>query len=252
MSNILRSSEVIIDSRKYVLTEKIKIKKEEKEDDLLEKNIRNETVEDLMEMKSKILEESKKESDEILKNALKEKELMMAQTYDDSIEIREKAKKEGFEEGLKNAIESMKEKERELLDEASNYKNEVVLKYDDFLKTREKRIVELVLNSVEKILNKEVVEDKELIESLVREGIEKSTFTRSIVIRVCESDYENALFRKSKILTFSKDISSIKFVIDYALNPGGCIIESEIGNVDLGVETKFEKLKEIYRDLVEE
>jgi len=252
LSNILRSSEVIIDSKKYVLTEKIKIKKEEKEDDLLEKNIRNETVEDLMEMKSEILEEAKKESDEILKNALKEKELMMAQTYDDSIEIREKAKKEGFEEGLKNAIESMKEKERELLDEASNYKNEVVLKYDDFLKTREKRIVELVLNSVEKILNKEVVEDKELIESLVREGIEKSTFTRSIVIRVCESDYENALFRKSKILTFSKDISSIKFVIDYALNPGGCIIESEIGNVDLGVETKFEKLKEIYRDLVEE
>jgi len=251
LSNILRSSEVIIDSKKYVLTEKIKIKKEEKEDDLLEKNIKNETIEDLMEMKSKILEEAKKESDYILENALKEKELMMAQTYDDSIKIREKAKKEGFEEGLQNAIKSMKDREKAVLEEALNYKNEVVQKYDDFLKTREERIVDLVLDSVEKILNKEVLEDKELIESLVREGIEKSTFTRSIVIRVCESDYENALFRKSKILTFSKDISSIKFVIDYALNPGGCIIESDIGNVDVGVDTKFEKLKEIYRDLVE-
>ncbi|MDM8534702.1 FliH/SctL family protein, partial [Clostridiaceae bacterium HSG29] len=202
MSNILKSSEVIIDSKKYVLTEKIKIKKEEKKDDLFEKNIKEEKTEDLMEMKSIILEEAKKESDEILKNALQEKELMMAQTYDESIKIREKAKKEGFEEGLQEAIQSMKEKEMEVLEEALNYKNEVVLKYDDLLKTQEEKIIDLVLNSVEKILNKEVVEDEELIENLVREGIEKSTFTRSIVIRVCERDYEKALFRKSKILTF--------------------------------------------------
>ena len=250
MSNILKSSEVIIDSKKYVLTEKIKIKKEEKEDDLLEKNIENETIEDLMKMKSDILEEAKKESDEILKDALKEKEIMMAQTYDKAIKIREEAKKEGFVEGINKAIESMKEKESLVLDDALNYKNEIVSKYDDFFKSREEEIVNLVLNSVEKILNKKVLEDEELIENLVREGIESSTFTRAIVIRVCENDYENALLRKSKILTFSKDISSIKFVIDYALESGDCIIESEIGNVDVGVDTKFEKLKEVYLDLI--
>ncbi|MEA1976205.1 MAG: hypothetical protein U9N10_11850, partial [Bacillota bacterium] len=73
MSNIFKSSEVIIDSKKYILTEKVKIEKKE------DKEINsNEVLQDLTKIKEDILEESKRESDEILKNALKEKEIMLS------------------------------------------------------------------------------------------------------------------------------------------------------------------------------
>ena len=249
MSNIFKSSEVIIDSKKYILTEKVKVEnKEEKKEGLNS----NQVLQDLTKIKEDILEESKKESDEILKGALKEKELMLSDAYDEAINIRDKARKEGFDEGKIEALKSMEEKERKTTDDLLKYKNDVIMKYNTYFESGEEAIIKLVIDSVEEILNKNIEEDKNLIKNLVRKGIENSTFAGSIVIRVCIDDYENALANKSKILIFSKNINSIKFVTDYALVKGECIIESEVGNIDVGVGTQFEKLKELYYDLIKD
>ena len=249
MSNIFKSSEVIIDSKKYILTEKVKVENKEEKNEEMDSNY---ALEDLTKIKEDILEESKKESDEILKGALKEKELMLADAYDEAINIRDKARKEGFDEGKIEALKSMEEENKKNTDGLLEYKNDVIMKYNSYFESREEVIIKLVVDSVEEILNKNIEEDKNLIKNLVRKGIENSTFAGSIVIRVCIDDYENALANKSKILIFSKNINSIKFVTDYALIKGECIIESEVGNVDVGVSTQFEKLKELYYDLIKD
>jgi flagellar assembly protein FliH len=248
LSNIFKSAEVILDSKKYSLTEKAKIVVNEEK---IKTNNYQDT-ENFAQMKEDILESAKKESDEIFKDSLKEKEKMLSDAYDESIKIRETARKDGFDEGKNDALEAMKEKEKETIDEMLKYKNDVVSKYDLFFETREEEIVKLVIHSVEKILNKNIDEDKELIGNLVKRGIERSIFTETIVIRVSEKDYENALANKARILIHSKDIKSIKFVTDYSLVKGECIIESEIGNVDVGVNTQFRNLKELYSKLIKD
>jgi flagellar assembly protein FliH len=238
-----------MDSKKYSLTEKVKIVvNEEKKNE----TSNYQTSEDFVQMKEDILESAKRESDEILKDSLKEKERMLSDAYDESINIREIARKNGFDEGKNNALEAMEEKEERNNEELLKYKNDVVSKYNSFFETREEEIVKLVIDSVEKILNRNIDEDKDLIGNLVKRGIERSIFTETIVIRVSEKDYENALASKSKILIHSEDIKSIKFVTDYSLVKGECIIESEIGNVDVGVNTQFRKLKELYYSLIKD
>jgi len=132
------------------------------------------------------------------------------------------------------------------------YKNKTIEEYNAYLESKDEAIVNLVIDTVEKILKKHVKDDVDLIENLVKKGIEKSIFTENIKIRVSEDDYEVAVDSKAKILTFSKDIKDIEFVTDYSLEKGDCIIESQNGSVDVSVSTQYEKFKDFIRELIKD
>jgi flagellar assembly protein FliH len=253
LSNILKSSEVIIDSKKYVLTRKLDpSEKNDEGDTSSDNNVSLEMKQELNQMKKDILDEAKKESDELLESAQKENEQIISKAYDESMKIREKAKKEGFEIGKKEGLAVMKDKEKKVMAEALKYKNKVIEEYNAYLESKDEAIVNLVINTVEKILKKHVEDDVDLIENLVKKGIEKSIFTENIKIRVSEDDYEVAVDSKAKILTFSKDIKDIEFVTDYSLEKGDCIIESQNGSVDVSVSTQYDKFKDFIRELIKD
>ena len=253
MSNILKSSEVIIDSKKYVLTRKLDPTEEKDEtNESADDSISLEMKQELNQMKKDSLDEAKKESDELLKSAQKENGQIISKAYDESMKIREKAKKEGFEIGKKEGLAVMKDKEKKVMAEALKYKNKIIEEYNAYLESKDEAIVNLVIDTVEKILKKHVDDDLDLIENLVKKGIEKSIFTENIKIRVSEDDYEVAVDSKAKILTFSKDIKDIEFVTDYSLEKGDCIIESQNGSVDVSVSTQYEKFKDFIRELIKD
>jgi len=252
LSNILKSSEVIIDSKKYVLTRKLENTDETIDEKPSDSSIDQEMRKELNQVKEDILEEAKKESDEIIDGAKKENEQIIAKAYDESMKIRERAKKEGFDIGKKEGLAVMKDKQKKVIIEALEYKDEIVEEYNQYLISKDEAIISLVTDVVEKILNKHVNKDLDLIESLVKKGIEKSIFTENIKVRVSEDDYEIAVDSKAKILTFSKDIKNIEFVTDYSLERGDCIIESQNGSVDVSVSTQYEKFKESIQALIKE
>jgi flagellar assembly protein FliH len=221
-------------------------------DDSLNENVSKEMKQELNEMKKNILEDAKKESDALLKNAQKENEQIISKAYDESMKIREKAKKEGFEIGKKEGLAVMKDKEKKVMAEALQYKNKIIDEYNTYLENKDEAIINLVIDTVEKILNKHVKEDFDIIQNLVKKGIEKSIFTENIKVRVSEDDYEIAVDSKAKILTFSKDIKDIEFVTDYSLEKGDCIIESQNGSVDVSVSTQYDKFKEFIQELIKD
>ncbi len=254
MSNILKSSEVIIDSKKYVLTRKLKPNqgKNDENEETTDSNISKEMMQELNQMKKDILDDAKEESDEILKSAKIENEQIISEAYDESMKIREKAKKEGFEIGKKEGLAVMKDKEKKIMAEALQYKNKIIDEYNAYIESKDEAIVGLVMDTVEKILNKHVKEDIDLIQNLVKKGIEKSIFTEDIKVRVSEDDYEVAVDSKAKILTFSKDIKDIEFVTDHSLDQGDCIIESQNGAVDVSISTQYEKFKDFIQELIKD
>lgn len=207
--------------------------------------------EELNQMKADILESAKKESDALLASAQNEHEKIIAQAYDEAMMIREKAKKEGYDIGKSEGLAVMKDKEKKVMEEALAHKNKCMNEYEAYLKQSETDIIELVLETCQKVLNDHIKSDEELIEKLVHKGIQKSIFTENVVIHVAENDYEKAVDSKAKILTFARDIKDIEFIVDYTLEPGDCILESENGAVDVSVSTQFQRIKEVYQSLVD-
>lgn len=260
LSRILKSSQVIIDSKKYFLKEEVinfdEIEEEaEKIDakigDVVEETV-EETLEDFIKAKEHILEEAKVEHDAIIGQATGERDAIISVAYEEAMSMKETSKIKGFEEGKNEGLESIYEYQEKVTNEMLTEKSDMLEKYKEYFKSREETMIDLIIDSIEKILHIRLEDDKVDIGNLVKNGIESAILSKSIVIRVSEEDYENALGTKKKLLAFSHDIETIEYKIDESLQKGDSIIETPNGNIDVGVTTQFKRLEAIFRDLLSE
>lgn len=266
MSKIFKASKVILDNKKFKLSneifvpvanlqvetlksdssdetdesERIKKKKEDKQSEA--ERVRIET--------EKLIEEAAIEAREKVEDARIEHERIISDAYDTAKEIFEKAKDEGYNEGYENGLAEGKKAYDSEIEDALNIKNEAIERYKLMLAGAEAEIIDLVINCVEKILNAKIDSDTDYIEGLVKSAIEKCAYTTGLIIRVSEKDYIHAVNIKNKILILVENLDDITIKKDSALQPGSCVIDTIAGSVDSSIWSQFEQIKDIFEDLL--
>lgn len=263
MSKIFKASKVILDNKKFKLSNEIFVPvvvehiktsevdaaedaeggKKKKEDKLTEaERVRMET--------EKMIEEAAVEAREKVEDARIEHERIISDAYDTAKEIFEKAKEEGYNEGYENGLGEGKKAYDFEIEEALNIKNEALERYKLLLSGAEAEIIDLVISSVEKILNNTVEGDTDYIEGLVKSAIEKCAYTTDLTLRVSEKDYIHAVNIKNKILILVENLDDIIIKKDSSLSPGSCIIDTIAGSVDSSIWSQFEQIKDLFEDLL--
>jgi len=178
------------------------------------------------------------------------------------------AKKEGIEQGLKDGEMIGLEKGQhatkeqaielarvEIFDEYKETTDEVVLRSEklaELLNKLEQRVidafesfepvaVEIVYEVLLKIIGNRAVE-KKLVEDVLIQCINKCASTKIIKIRMSFDDYQCVMTDN-----FEQDISNllkhIEVVPDVKILPGGCIVETESGNLDARLDSQLEIFK---------
>lgn len=117
--------------------------------------------------------------------------------------------------------------------------------FDKKLKEYEQSFERLVVGtSVElarKIIQKEV-KDQSIINDVVKEAISKVIGANEVRIKFHPDDMKE-LNTLSRNLINSSSFSKIKFEEDEKIEKGGCLVETEIGNVDARISTQLEELR---------
>ena len=239
MSKIVKAGAVVLDKEKYKLSPlilNIPEKPVEEEGnpllagaDHLESEERQEALEshetfDLQAM----LDDAKVQADELLASAQGEYERVVKDAYDNAMEIMENAKKEGFSEGYKEGYDSGYKEGYEasevLLQEANEIKTSVLAQYQTLMDHSEEELINLVLEVSQKILQKELEDDDDVIFNLVRTGLKRITQTEILNIRVSESDYINLVSMKKRILPLLDKVGDLVIIQDDNMKKGDCII----------------------------
>lgn len=214
----------------------------------------NVDLEEIKAQKELILEEAEIKCQEIIQNAKKEAEIILEDAYNDSRNLYEKAKKDGYEEGydegfIKGKEEGYKEVEN-YIEDAKSIKQEAMREKNKLVKELEEQIVELVIQSIKKILNHEIEKNHSLLMNLIEKGLEKCTFTESLVIRVSEEDYELVHSSKNKIYMMTEGIDEIEVKSDASLPKGSVYIETLSGTIDSSIQTQIEQIETLFKELV--
>ncbi|MEI7811710.1 MAG: FliH/SctL family protein [Ignavibacteria bacterium] len=105
----------------------------------------------------------------------------------------------------------------------------------------DKIIIEVSVAIAEKILKREINRESIITESL-KESVRKILGANEILIHVNPVDY-NGLNNSGADHFLNETFSKIKFEINEKLDPGGCMIETEIGNVDARIVTQLNEIK---------
>jgi flagellar assembly protein FliH len=198
-----------------------------------------------------LLEEASEESRLIIENAKRDVEVILEEAYRDSKKILENARNEGFQKGLREGHQMGFQQYQELLDEARALKQQMLEEKKLSAHALEKDIVRLVIESVRKVIKHEISESHEIMLNLVREGINKCTFTESLIVRVSEMDYDLISAYKNRVYMMTEGIEDIEIKTDAALSSGSVIIETASGRVDSSVGTQMEIVENLFYELLQ-
>ncbi|WP_413783239.1 FliH/SctL family protein [Caldanaerobacter subterraneus] len=222
---------------------------EEKEEG---KNVKNESLTLAKEM----IERARQVQREILSKTREDIEKMLKEAEERAHEIEEKYRMKGYEEGYSAGYEEGykkgEEKAQALIEEAKALKEEILEEKKRLYKEAESDMINVILEAVEKIVGKHVEEDKDLILSLIKKGMENYNAFDKVTVRVSEEDYEHCVKNKDKILKDVEFLDEINIVKDLSLRKGDCIIETNSGVINSGVTTQLKTLKSLFAGVLNE
>jgi flagellar assembly protein FliH len=151
----------------------------------------------------------------------------------------------GFDDGYSKAKSDLQKEFNSKLDQKYDELNKIISLFNDNIKAYdkdfEKVIVRLALVISEKIIRKEIEEESGIIDVL-KESLRKIVGANSVVVRLNPVDYKNVVTDNKKVIA-DEAFSKINFESDDRIEKGGCLIESDIGNVDARISTQLNEIK---------
>ncbi|NLY76953.1 MAG: hypothetical protein GX080_02555 [Tissierellia bacterium] len=246
MSNVIKSFKVVVGEAPT--EEDIELKSE---------TISNEVLNEAKEKYKKIILEANKKAESIIDSAHKEYEDHLNEAYEKANSIFEDSKQRGYKEGYNSGVdegfkkgytdgyEEGKSEAQKLIDGALKLKEEYIKMRSQLLDETEEDIINLVISIYEKVIYKKVEEDKELIISLVQNGIKDLEIKGKLTIIVSKDDYEIIQENKKLILAEATLIDEVEIRVDNDMNKGDCILETSKGDVDISISNQLEEIKEL-------
>jgi len=157
------------------------------------------------------------------------------------------AREKGFSDGYKKAISELEQKYQASLEQRYEELGTIMMSLENTLAEYDNSVNEVVCELAfiiaEKII-RETVERNPAINKTLSESMKKILGANNVIIKLNEKDLNN-LNSESRSLLNDATYSKIKFEADDTIETGGCLIETDIGNVDARIGTQLKELKKI-------
>ncbi|MFP4496743.1 MAG: FliH/SctL family protein [Vulcanimicrobiota bacterium] len=194
------------------------------------------------EIAENLLSLARKKGEIILKNAEKTAAEMKEQARKDGYE---KGYNEGLEEGQSKGYEDSLERGDEIARRAEQAEEEISKSLDRLMENLEPRILELSKVVIKKILNKELEQDDEQILRTIREASRELTRRDIVQITVNRSEVEKIIKERENLISSSDLISDIEVLPKDDIEKGGCLVSSQAGIVDATIDSQLEVASDI-------
>jgi len=150
--------------------------------------------------------------------------------------IQTDAKEAGRREGREEAAAR--------LEEALVTLNEAVKQRKLIIKDAENEILRLSLKIAEQIIRSEVSLHRDVCLNIVSEAIGRVSDREQIIIRVNREDAEYLKRYKDRLAGMLDGVKSFSIIEDANIEPGGCVIETNLGFIDARINTKLKSIEE--------
>ena len=164
-------------------------------------------------------------------------------------EIEEKAYAKGFARGEKAGIESGNEKIESVVNRINKGLSELrKIRQDIYLET-EQEIVKLAMAIARKIVCNEIRVNKNAVVNVVKEAVKKVDGSERVKVKLSIKDFQFINNEKPAIIDKITNIENVGFEMDESISDGGCIIETESGDIDARIEKQFQAVEEAFERL---
>ncbi|MCX5750696.1 MAG: FliH/SctL family protein [Candidatus Saganbacteria bacterium] len=157
--------------------------------------------------------------------------------------IRDKAHGDGLEEGKIEGRAELAARIEEALDTI----NQAVKEREKIIRDAEAEILRLAIKIAEQIIRSEVSLHRDVCLNIVAEAIQKVSDREQMILRVSREDVEQLKRHKDRLAGLVDGVKSFSILEDSNIEPGGCMIETNLGFVDARISTKLAAIEEAFK-----
>ncbi len=163
------------------------------------------------------------------------------------MELKGRAYAQGFTEGEKAGADSEKQNLKSALDTLSQVVQQLDGIRNEIYRYSEKEVVSLAMSIAKTIVRHEVTIDKNVILNVLKQALKKTVDYDKIKIRVNPSDLQFLKTQNHQFSHLIDNMGSTVFEEDEAILIGGCLIETNSGDIDARIDKQFEAVEEAFK-----
>ena len=180
---------------------------------------------------------------EMLIKARNEAEVIIQEAKEQALSqkngIFEEAKSQGYQEGIFQAEKDLEQQRIQLQNKAREQEQI----FDNNMEQMEGQLVETLTDIYDHIFHVQFSSQKEVIFYLIQNSLSKIEGGRNFIVHVSKEDYGFVSMQKKELFTGLSGAENSEIVEDLSLKQNECLIETNSGLFDCGLETQLAGLK---------
>ncbi len=197
-----------------------------------------------------IRQEAEDEALRIRTEARNEADELKEKTLSELDEIRSKAESEGFEKGREEGFEVGKQEVERLIKQLHGMLDKIIEKRNEIIDETETQLINLVLMIAKKVIKVISENQKNVVINNVIQALRKLKSRGEVLIRVNLEDVELTSEHVKDFMRMVENVRSVTVVEDSTVDKGGCIIESDFGEIDARISSQLSEIEEKILELV--
>jgi flagellar assembly protein FliH len=164
-------------------------------------------------------------------------------------EVTKAAHKEGFDQGREEGYKEGKNEVERLVDRLHIILDRAMDKRGEILEQTEAQVVELVLLIARKVVKTISENQKNVVLSNVAQALRKLKTRSDVIIRVNLADLQLTTEHAKDFIESAENAKKLSIVEDMGVDRGGCIIETDFGEIDARIQSQLHELEEKILDI---
>jgi flagellar assembly protein FliH len=164
-------------------------------------------------------------------------------------EVTKEAHKEGFDQGREEGFKEGKNEVERLVNRLHVILDRAMDKRAEILEQTEAQVIELVLMISRKVVKTISENQKNVVLSNIAQALRKLKTRSDVIIRVNIADLQMTTEHSKDFIEMAENAKKVNIVEDSAVDRGGCIIETDFGEIDARIQSQLHELEEKILDI---
>lgn len=196
-----------------------------------------------------VLGEAQKNADEMIRRANDQVAHILADANAQAQKLLEEQKQLGYQEGVQRLNTEIGQMRTQLQDEYNSKMCSLEAEYSNKMDTMENDIVDAIIQVFDKVFHIQFEHKIEILHYLIRNTIEQNDADKSFRVRVSPENRNYFNEHPEVVLSNLPDDVTVEYLQDTSLGENDCVIETESGVFDCGLDTEYQNLIKDIRSL---
>ena len=192
----------------------------------------------------------KNEAARILEQARTEAEQLVADARKQVESIEEEARKKGEDAGREEGFQEGKKEAERLVERLHIIIDKAIEKREEMISEAETQMIDLVLLISRKVIKVISENQKNVVVNNIVQALRKLKSRGDVAVRVNLADLDLATDHTRDFMKMVENVKSVTILEDTSVDPGGCIIETDFGQIDARITSQLKEIEEKIMELV--